>query len=126
PVAAMLATGMLLAFATMSIEPIITVYVQQLIEDQGRVTLVAGVVMSAAALGAILAASGLGRLADRIGHWNVVIAALGVSALLLIPQAFVTEGWQLLGLRFLLGLALGGLLPCITGVLRHNVPERVG
>ncbi|RWX60890.1 MFS transporter [Mesorhizobium sp. M4B.F.Ca.ET.089.01.1.1] len=126
PVVAMLATGMLLAFATMSIEPIITVYVQQLIEDQGRVTLVAGVVMSAAALGAILSASWLGRLADRIGHWNVVIAALGVSALLLIPQAFVTEGWQLIGLRFLMGLALGGLLPCITSVIRHNVPDGVG
>ncbi|CAN7698053.1 multidrug efflux MFS transporter [Mesorhizobium sp. LjNodule214] len=126
PVVAMLATGMLLAFATMSIEPIITVYVQQLIEDQSRVTMVAGVVMSAAALGAILSASWMGKLADRIGHWNVVVAALAVSALLLIPQAFVTEGWQLIGLRFLMGLALGGLLPCITSVIRHNVPDGVG
>ncbi|MBZ9980329.1 MULTISPECIES: multidrug efflux MFS transporter [unclassified Mesorhizobium] len=126
PVVAMLTTGMLLAFATMSIEPIITVYVQQLIEDQSRVTLVAGVVMSAAALGAILSASWLGRLADRVGHWNVVGGALAVSALLLIPQAFVTDGWQLIGLRFLMGLALGGLLPCITSVIRHNIPDGVG
>lgn len=126
PVVAMLATGMLLSFATMSIEPIITVYVQQLIEDQSRVTLISGVVMSAAALGAILSASRLGKLADRIGHWNVVVGALAVSALLLVPQAFVTEGWQLVGLRFLMGLALGGLLPCITSVIRHNVPDGVG
>ncbi|MEI9422182.1 MFS transporter [Mesorhizobium sp. Cs1299R1N1] len=126
PVVAMLITGMLLAFATMSIEPIITVYVQQLIEDQNRVTLVAGVVMSAAALGTILSASWLGKLADRIGHWNVVVAALAVSALLLIPQAFVVNSWQLIGLRFLMGLALGGLLPCITSVIRHNIPDGVG
>jgi MFS family permease len=126
PVVAMLATGMLLSFATMSIEPIITVYVQQLIEDQSRVTLISGIVMSAAALGAILSASRLGKLADRIGHWNVIIGALSVSALLLIPQAFVTNGWQLIGLRFLMGLALGGLLPCITSVIRHNVPDGVG
>ncbi|TIU51959.1 MAG: multidrug efflux MFS transporter [Mesorhizobium sp.] len=126
PVVAMLTTGMLLAFATMSIEPIITVYVQQLIEDQGRVTLVAGVVMSAAALGTILSASWLGKLADRIGHWNVVVGALAVSALLLIPQAFVTNSWQLIGLRFLMGLALGGLLPCITSVIRNNIPDGVG
>ncbi|TPJ93696.1 multidrug efflux MFS transporter [Mesorhizobium sp. B2-5-13] len=126
PVVAMLTTGMLLAFATMSIEPIITVYVQQLIEDQNRVTLVAGVVMSAAALGTILSASWLGKLADRIGHWNVVVGALAVSALLLIPQAFVTNSWQLIGLRFLMGLALGGLLPCITSVIRHNIPDGVG
>ncbi len=126
PVIAMLATGMLLSFATMSIEPIITVYVQQLIEDQSRVTLISGVVMSAAALGAILSASRLGKLADRIGHWNVIIGALAVSALLLIPQALVTQSWQLIGLRFLMGLALGGLLPCITSVIRHNVPDGVG
>ena len=93
---------------------------------QSRVTLVSGVVMSAAALGAILSASRLGKLADRIGHWNVIVAALAVSALLLIPQAFVTQSWQLVGLRFLMGLALGGLLPCITSVIRHNVPDGVG
>jgi len=126
PVVAMLITGMLLAFANMSIEPIITVYVQQLIEDPSRVTMVAGVVMSAAALGTILSASWLGKLADRVGHWNVVVGALAVSALLLIPQAFVTNGWQLIGLRFLMGLALGGLLPCITSVIRHNIPDGVG
>ena len=126
PVVAMLTTGMLLAFATMSIEPIITVYVQQLVEDQSKVTMVAGVVMSAAALGTILSSSWLGRLADRVGHWNVVVGALAVSAVLLIPQAFVTDSWQLIGLRFLMGLALGGLLPCITSVIRHNIPDGVG
>jgi MFS family permease len=126
PVAAMLATGMLLMFATMSIEPIITVYVGQLVEDPARVTLVSGVVMSAAALGAILSASRLGRLADRVGHWTVIVGALAVAALLLIPQAFVTAGWQLVALRFLMGLALGGLLPCVTSVIRHNVPDGVG
>lgn len=126
PVVAMLATGMLLMFATMSIEPIITVYVQQLVADPSRVTWVAGIVMSAAALGSILSASRLGKLADRIGHWSVVIGALAVAALLLVPQAFVTESWQLIALRFLMGLALGGLLPCITSVIRHNVPDGVG
>jgi MFS family permease len=125
PVVAMLATGLLLMIANMSIEPIITIYVAQLVDDPSRVTLVSGITMSAAALGSILSASRLGRLADRIGHWSVIIAALAVSALLLIPQAFVTQGWQLVVLRFLMGLALGGLLPCVTSVIRHNVPYGV-
>ena len=123
PVMAMLATGMLLMLANMSIEPIITVYVAQIIPDQSQVTIVAGIVMAAAAPGSILSASRLGKLADRIGHPTVIVGALLVSALLLIPQAFVTQGWQLIGLRFLMGLALGGLLPCIISVIRHNVPE---
>jgi MFS family permease len=69
-----------------------------------------------------VSAARLGKLADRIGHWRVIIGALAASALLLIPQAFVTAGWQLIGLRFLMGLALGGLLPCVTSVIRHSVP----
>lgn len=126
PVVAMLATGMLLMFATMSIEPIITVYVAELVVDSAKVTLIAGVVMSAAALGSILSAPRLGKLADRVGHWTVIVGALSIAALLLIPQAFVTDSWQLIGLRFLMGLALGGLLPSVTSVIRHNVPDGVG
>lgn len=125
PLVAMLFTGMLLMLANMSIEPIITVYVATLAEDPNRVTMMAGLVMSAAALGSILSASRLGKLADRVGHWNVIVGCLAVSALLLVPQAFVTSGWQLVVLRFLMGLSLGGLLPCIASVIRHNVPERV-
>jgi MFS family permease len=125
PVIAMLATGLLLMLANMSIEPIITVYVAQLLKDQSQVTLLSGIVMSVAALGSILSASRLGKLADRVGHWNVIVGGLSVSAALLIPQAFVTQGWQLVALRFLMGLALGGLLPCITSVLRHSVPTAV-
>jgi MFS family permease len=125
PLLAMLATGLLLMLANMSIEPIITVYVAQLVPDAGQVTRVAGLVMSAAALGSILSASRLGKLADRIGHWNVIVLCLLASAVLLIPQAFVTTGWQLVGLRFLMGLSLGGLLPCIASVIRHSVPDGV-
>jgi MFS family permease len=122
-VLSMLATGLMLMVANMSIEPIITVYVQSLISDAREVTMVSGLAMSAAALGSILSASRLGRLADRIGHAAVIVLALLAAALLLIPQAFVSAGWQLVLLRFLMGLALGGLLPCITAVIRHNVPD---
>ena len=125
PVVAMLLTGTLLMMANMSIEPIITVYVAQLVPDDAQVTIVSGLVMSAAALGSIVSASRLSKLADRIGHWTVIIAGLSVCAALLIPQAFVTAGWQLIALRFLMGLSLGGLLPCITSVLRHSVPDSI-
>ena len=125
PVMAMLLTGMLLLLANMSIEPIITVYVAGLVAHADQITLVSGLAMSATALGSILSAQRLGRLADRIGHWNVVIGGLLASSLLLIPQAFVTSSWQLVSLRFLMGLALGGLLPCIAAVIRHNVPDAI-
>ena len=125
PVLAMLATALLILFATMSIEPIITLYVGALLPDPGRVVLVSGLAMAAAALGSILAAPRVGRLADRVGAPRVVVACLAVAGLLLVPQAFVTAAWQLVALRFLMGLALGGLLPCVTALIRHSVPDGV-
>jgi MFS family permease len=55
----------------------------------------------------------------------VIVGCLAVAAVLLIPQAFVIAGWQLVVLRFLMGTALGGLLPCVASVIRHNVPQTV-
>lgn len=122
PVFAMLVTVMMLMLANMSIEPIITVYVGALV-DASQVVRTAGLVMAASALGSILAARRLGRLADRIGSWKVITACLAVSGLLIIPQAFVTDSAQLLVLRFLMGMALSGLLPAINATIRHNVPD---
>lgn len=117
-------SGMLLIFANMSIEPIITLYIAQFVHGDHAVTVTAGLVMAAAALGSILSAPRLGRLADRIGHARVLIFGLLVCALLLIPQAFISAAWQLVVLRFLMGMALGGLMPCVTALIRHNVPQR--
>ncbi|MBV9786271.1 MAG: MFS transporter [Acidisphaera sp.] len=122
PVIAMLATSMLLLLANMSIEPIITVYVGSLARG-GDVVLMSGIVMAAAAFGSILAAPRLGRLADRVGTWKVIILGLAVTGALLIPQAFVTAVWQLLVLRFLMGMSLAGLLPSINATIRHTVPD---
>ena len=122
PVLTMLLTAMLLMLANMSIEPIITVYLGDLVPP-GRVVFTAGLVMAASAVGSILTAPHLGRLADRIGAWNVIILCLSVCGLLLIPQAFVTNGWQLILLRFLMGMSLAGLMPAVSATIRHSVPQ---
>jgi len=122
-VVAMLTTGVLLMVANMSIEPIITIYVAELIQDPDNVAMSAGVVMSATALGSTISASRLGMLADRIGHPRVIVSCMALASALLVPQAFVSEAWQLVVLRFLMGLSLGGLLPSLASVIRHNVPE---
>ena len=117
PVVAMLATGLLFAFALTSIEPIITVYVA-LFAAPSQVTMVSGLAMSAGALGGVLSAA-------RLGHWRIVAASLATAAVLLVPQAFVTASWQLVALRFLMGAALGGLTPAVAAVIRHSAPEAI-
>ena len=84
PVAAMLLTGMLLMLANMSIEPIITVYVAQLVADPDRVTVVAGVVMSAAT------AVTLRPVAERISA-AVASSSLAVRALITRSTPFLAS-----------------------------------
>jgi DHA1 family multidrug resistance protein-like MFS transporter len=121
---ALLATGMMVLLANMSIEPIITVYIGQLGVAHDDLARTAGIVMACSAFGSMLTASRLGALADRIGSWNVVIGCLVATALLMLPQAFVTHWWQLAVLRGLMGMTLAGLLPSIAKLIRQSVDER--
>jgi MFS family permease len=122
-VVALLVTAMMLMFATMSIEPIITVYVSALAPGSHAVSSIAGLVMAAGALGTIVSAPRLGRLADRVGHIPVICGCLLASAALLLVQATAVNNIELGILRFLMGLCLGGLLPAITAAIRHDVPR---
>ena len=121
--AALLATAMMVLLANMSIEPIITVYIGQLGVAHAHLTRIAGIVMACSALGSMLTAPRLGALADRIGSWNVIIGCLIATGLVMMPQAFVTQWWQLAVLRVVMGMTIAGLLPAIAKLVRHSVPE---
>lgn len=124
-VATMFVASFVLQMANLSIEPIITVYIQQLTHARAHVALIAGLVVSAAAFASMLAAPRLGRLADRVGPKKVLLTCLVLTAFTLVPQAWVQSPWQLMGLRFLMGLTLAGLLPCINMLLKQSVPDQV-
>ena len=123
PIGFMLASAALLLIANMSVEPIVTLYVGEIASAGDDVVLYAGAAMSAGAFAAIVAAPGIGRLADRHGHWRVVALCFTAAGALLVPQAFVTAPWQLVALRFLMGLALAGLMPAITALIRRSAPD---
>lgn len=85
----------------------------------------AGVVMSLGALGSIVSAPRLGRLADRVGHGRVIIGCLLGAGVCLLAQAAAPNVPTLAVLRLLMGAALGGLLPAITAAIRHRAPSDV-
>ncbi|WP_322012234.1 MFS transporter [Paraburkholderia sp. J12] len=123
-IAAILVTAMMVLLANMSIEPIITVYIGGLGVSAAHLARTAGLVMACSALGSMLTASRLGALADRIGSWNVIIGCLLVTALTMLPQAWVVHWWQLAALRVAMGMSLAGLLPSIGKLARQSVDER--
>jgi MFS transporter, DHA1 family, multidrug resistance protein len=115
-------TFLVISLGLFTIEPIITVYVAQLTKDTSHVALIAGLAFSASGLANIIAAPQLGRLSDKIGAHKVILYALIAAGVVFIPQAFVTNPWQLMALRFLLGLTMGGLLPSVNTLVRKITP----
>lgn len=122
---AMFFTAFMIQFANMSIEPIVAVYVKQLAQNMAHVAFVSGAVVSASGLANVLAAPRLGRLSDRHGASNVLLVCLVLAAIVFIPQAFVQNPWQLMGLRFLLGIATAGMLPSVNSLIKRSVPQSI-
>ena len=119
----MFVTFFILTVALYSVEPIITVYITQLSGNTSHVALLAGMAFSASGLANIIAAPRLGKLSDKIGAQKVLLVALVAAGLVLIPQALVKNPWQLMGLRFLLGLAVAGLNPSVNTIVKKITPD---
>lgn len=123
--AAMFVTTLVLQLALMSIQPIITVYIAQISENTTQVAFISGMVFAVSGLASIVAAPWLGQLSDKIGPQKVILGALLAAGILFLPQAFVQNYWELMGLRFLLGIATAGLLPSINTLLTQITPDEV-
>lgn len=124
-IVALFVTTLVLQLALMSIQPIITIYISELTQDTAHIALISGMVFAATGLSSVLAAPVLGRIADKIGPSKVMLVALIAAGLLFIPQAFVSNPWELMGLRFLLGMATAGLLPSINSLIKQLTPDEV-
>ena len=114
-------TTFIIQVALYSIEPIITIYVLQLMKDTTRAILISGIVFSASGVSSVLVSKKLGNLSNKVGAHKVILLCLIGAAVIFIPQAFVTSPWQLMGLRFLLGFAVAGLTPATSILLKKNV-----
>jgi DHA1 family multidrug resistance protein-like MFS transporter len=121
----MFVTTFILSLALFTIEPIVTVYIDALSPSNDHIALISGLVFSASGIASMLAAPWLGKLSDKIGAHKVILVALITASCLFIPQAFVRNEWQLMALRFLLGLSTGALLPSINTLLKQCIPNDV-
>lgn len=118
----MFVTFFILTVALYSVEPIITVYITHLAHDSSHVALIAGLTFSASGLANIIAAPKLGKLSDRIGVHKVMLVSLAAAGIIFIPQDFVSNPWQLMGLRFILGLTAAGLTPSVNVLIMKITP----
>ena len=115
----------LIQIGNFSIQPLLSLYVAQLTEGSGQVAFLAGITFSATGVGNLLFARRWGRLGDSIGYEKVLGFLLLLAFVFIIPQAFVTELWQLIILRLLFGIAVGGMIPTTTALMRREAPIEI-
>jgi DHA1 family multidrug resistance protein-like MFS transporter len=106
------------SFAIAVLSPVLSLYIRQIIGgDVPNLATLAGMVMSVAAFSSSLSAIYLGRLADRIGQKRILVTCVLGVALIHIPQSYVTHPNQLIVLRAIQGLFMGGIMPTANALL---------
>lgn len=113
----------IIQFSMISSLPLMPIFVQELHPSGEWLALFAGLVGSITGLSNMIASPILGKLSDRVGASRVLLFSLIGAAIAFIPQAFVTNLWQLFAARFLLGIFIGGLLPPVQTLIRHFTPS---
>lgn len=111
----------LVQIAHFSIQPILPLFVTEL-NGSARIALYSGLAFSAAGLGNLIMARRWGKLGDKLGYVKIIIALLFLVGAIYFPLAFITSFSQLLILRFLIGLTLGGIDPVRIAYIRESAP----
>lgn len=124
-IALLFATTFVIQVGTFGSMPILGVFVEQ-IHSGSHIALWAGIVVAASGLSDIICAPRLGRIADRIGADKIICVSLLFCALCFYLQSLCRDVYMLCLVRLLLGVGLGGLLPCVNALLKKSVsPARL-
>lgn len=82
-------------------------------------------ILSAGIVGMALGAMALGLFGDRFGRRPTVMGAVALFALATLATAFATSAEQILVLRFLAGLGMGGATPVLLALASEYGPARL-
>jgi len=119
----LLVSTMFIQMGNNSITPIISLYVKQLMNGTGPITLVAGIIAALPGISTLLAAPKLGEYGDRHGTQRVLVFGYVFAVLMYFPQGFVSSVWLLGVFRFMIGVSDGALFPAVQTMLTKNAPH---
>ena len=123
-IVALCVASFIYAICIMSLQPVISVYIKGIVpSNTENLAFIAGAVFSAMGIAQLISSSPLGKLVDKIGPRKVLVVSLIYVGLFNIPQAYVTDVYQLALIRFLQGFGLGGMLPALNTYLSSKTPR---
>ena len=108
--------------------PIIPLFVLTLLpEETTKVSTYTGLVVGVGAATGTASGVYLGRLGDRIGHRQILIASALAGAVFYSMQVLTTNVWQVLIIQAMAGAAAGGVIPSLSALLnQYTQPGQEG
>jgi DHA1 family multidrug resistance protein-like MFS transporter len=110
-------------FSTRAVQPVVTLYVQQIVGQRPDLATLGGIAFSVTGLAGMVAVPFLGRHADEIGYRRVLLICLIGATLTSLPQAFANSYWTFAIERFGVGLFIGAIVPTANALIGRMVPR---
>ncbi|MFI4949071.1 MAG: MFS transporter [Alphaproteobacteria bacterium] len=108
-------------FGVRTVQPIVTLYVKEMVGAAPNIATLAGIAFSITGLANVISAPFLGNRSDRIGYRRVLLICLAGGTLMTLPQAFTHNYLVFTAERFGVGLFIGGLLPTANALVGRQV-----
>jgi len=109
-------------FAVRTVQPVVTLFVQELVGNGPTVATLAGLAFSVTGVADLIASPFLGKRSDVIGYRKVLLIAIAGAALATLPQAFASNYYIFVAERFGVGCFIGGILPTANALVGRMVP----
>jgi MFS transporter, DHA1 family, multidrug resistance protein len=114
---------MMAQFGVRTVQPVVTLFVQELVGARPDLATLSGIAFSVTGLSNVIAAPFLGNRSDVIGYRRVLLICLLGATLTTLPQAFTHSYWAFTAQRFAVGLFIGGILPTANALVGRLVPR---
>jgi DHA1 family multidrug resistance protein-like MFS transporter len=120
---AIFVSSLIVQLAVMAIQPVLSLFVETLWPSAETLSTMAGVVFGIIGVSSLLVAPYWGKRGDRMGYKKTLALTTLATGISYAPQGLVTDVFQLLILRFIQGLFVGGILPALYTLTSLNTPE---
>jgi MFS transporter, DHA1 family, multidrug resistance protein len=108
--------------------PIFALFVESMLKNNNHIAMITGFLFGIAGIANVITAPLWGKKNDKEGaSGKTLFIVLNLAGISLFMHAFVNQPYQVLVLRFMLGVAIGGILPTLYSIMSHSTPlERRG
>ena len=107
------------------VQPVMTLYVGQLVQDASNVLVLSGLVFSLSGIAGAIAAPIWGRTGQNIGFYKTIVTALIGAGIIISLQSLPSSLLPFAIMQFLAGLCFSGIFPSANSMLVTHTPNNL-